>query len=136
MKRAFLFFLLFFSLFIYFFYFIFLQQQGRSESRSRILVPCWRPAGDFYFLLFLLFVTVTFYNSNSNINFNFNFNCNKFLLQTALISPQISELTNSLANLKWGFRKRESELLSQIEQFRNMTHKLHSSQKRLRSSLR
>ena len=129
---------MFFSLFIHLFYFIFLQQQGRSESRPRILVPCWRPAGDFYFLLFLLFVTVTFCNShsNSNINSKFNFNCNNFLLQTALISPQISELTNSLANLKWGFRKRESELLSQIEQFRNMTHKLHSSQKRLRSSLR
>jgi hypothetical protein len=58
------------------------------------------------------------------------------LLQPALISPQLSELTNSLANLKWGFRKRESELLGQIEQYKRMTVQLHSSQKRLRTSLR
>ena len=53
-----------------------------------------------------------------------------------MISPQLSELTNSLANLKWGFRKRESELMSQIEQYKAMTLQLHASQKRLRSSLR
>lgn len=56
--------------------------------------------------------------------------------QPALVSPQLSELTNSLANLKWGFRKRETELLGQIDQYKKMTVQLHGSQKKLRTSLR
>jgi hypothetical protein len=52
------------------------------------------------------------------------------------VSPQLSELTNSLANLKWGFRKREGELLQQIDQYKKMTVQLHASQMRLRTSLR
>lgn len=53
-----------------------------------------------------------------------------------LSSPQLSEITNSLANLKWGFRKREAELLSQIELYKASTIKLNNSQQRLRGSLR
>lgn len=56
--------------------------------------------------------------------------------QPALVSPQLSELTNSLANLKWGFRKRENELLGQLEQYKKMTTQLHLSQKKLRTTLR
>eukprot|EP00596_Hydrurales_sp_CCMP1899_P009778 CAMPEP_0119051824 /NCGR_PEP_ID=MMETSP1177-20130426/73313_1 /TAXON_ID=2985 /ORGANISM="Ochromonas sp, Strain CCMP1899" /LENGTH=1177 /DNA_ID=CAMNT_0007031159 /DNA_START=280 /DNA_END=3813 /DNA_ORIENTATION=- len=53
-----------------------------------------------------------------------------------LSSPQLSEITNSLANLKWGFRKREAELLSQIELYKASTIKLNNSQQRLRGCLR